>query len=147
MAMSAKLSFTPTSTGTEFRLLVEERAEPVDSWAITAPAVLLPAVDLLNRLVAADLALVDDDMMLADHSAIAALSAVEVSALGLPPLSAAIAKITTSGLVTGASFSARIVWLRSTGQAIVGAERTGAWLKIDTTWGRLSSAVYAVAEA
>lgn len=145
--MTATLSFLPTRSGTEFKLLTEGVAAPVDSWAVTAPAFLLPAVDILNRLVAEDHALADDALVLVDHAAIAALSAAEAAALSLPPLSAAVARVDTSGIITNPAFSASLQWRRSTGQTIVGAERVGAWLKVGNDFGRLSSALFAIAEA
>ncbi len=40
--MSTRVEFFPTPGGTEFRLLVNDVRQPVDSWAITAPSALLP---------------------------------------------------------------------------------------------------------
>lgn len=145
--MIYSLSFRATSAGTEFRLVSDSFAQPVDSWAIVAPVSLLPGIDLLNRLVAEDRALADADLVLVEHAAIADLSAAEAAALFLPPLSEAVARVTTSGIVTHPAFSASLQWRRSTGQAIVGAERIGAWLRISDRLGRLSSALFAIAEA
>lgn len=145
--MSTRVEFFPTPGGTEFRLLVSDVRQPVDSWAITAPSALLPAVDLLNRLAAEELALADSDFVLVEHAAVANLSAAEAAALGLPPLSEAVARIETSGIVTNPAFSASLQWRRPTGQAIVGAERIGAWLKVGDGLRRLSSALFSIAEA
>ena len=116
--MSTRVEFFPTPGGTEFRLLVNDVRQPVDSWAITAPSALLPAVDLLNRLAAEELALADSDFVLVEHAAIANLSAAEAAALGLPPLSEAVARIETSGIVTNPAFSASLQWRRPTGQVL-----------------------------
>lgn len=145
--MTHSLTFIPAATGTEFRLVEGRVSEPFDSWAIAAPASLLPGIDLLNRLVAEDRALCDADFVLVEHAAIADLSAAEAAVLQLPSLSEAVARVTTSGIITHASFSASLQWRRPTGQAIVGAERVGAWLRIGDRLGRLSSALFAIAEA
>lgn len=145
--MTMELAFTPTSVGTEFKLLEGGIAQPGDSWAILAPRVLLPAIDLLNRFVAEDRALADGDFVLVEHAAIADLSAAEAAVLRLPLLSEAIARVTTSGLVVRPDFTTTLQWRRPTGSAIVGAERIGAWLRIGDRLGRLSSALFAIAEA
>jgi superfamily II DNA or RNA helicase len=145
--MTIELIFTPTSVGTEFRLLDGSVAQSVDSWAISAPRALLPAIDLLNRLVAGDRALADDEFVLVEHSAIADLSATEATALRLPPLSEAIARVATSGIVVHPDFAVTLQWRRPTGSAIVGAERIGAWIRIGDRLSRLSSALFAIAEA
>lgn len=145
--MSTSLVFTPTPAGTEFRILKDGDPQHVDSWAIASPATLLPAIDLLNRFIAQDHALADDSLVLVEHATIAALSAAEAAALNLPPLSAAVARVDTSGIVINPAFSATLEWRRPTGQAVVGAERIGAWLKVGAAPGRLSSALFAIAEA
>lgn len=145
--MSVDLAFVPTVAGTEFRLLDNGVAQPVDSWAICAPRALLPALDILNRLVAEDRALADGELMLVEHVAIAHLSASEAAAMRLPPLSEAVARVETSGLVTRPDFVATIEWRRSIGHSIVGAQRIGSWLQIGDQRGRLSSALFAIAEA
>lgn len=145
--MTHSLAFVPAAMGTEFRLVKGRVSEPFDSWAIAAPAALLPGIDVLNRLVAEDRALADADFVLVEHAAIADLSAAEATALHLPSLSEAVARVTTSGIVTHPAFSASVQWRRPTGQSIVGAERIGAWLRIGDRFGRLSSALFAIAEA
>ena len=55
--MTMEFAFSAAAAGTEFRLLEGSVARPVDSWAVHAPAALLPGVDLLNRLIAEDRAL------------------------------------------------------------------------------------------
>lgn len=145
--MTIELAFAPITVGTEFKLLEGGAAQPVDYWAISAPRALLPAIDLLNRFVAEDRALADGDFVLVEHAAIAGLSAAEAAALRLPPLSEAVARVATSGIVVRPDFAATLQWRRSTGNAIVGAERIGAWLRIGDRMGRLSSALFAIAEA
>jgi superfamily II DNA or RNA helicase len=145
--MTIELAFAPTTVGTEFKLLDNGVAQPVDSWAISAPRALLPAIDVLNRFVADDRALADGDFVLVEHAAIADLSAAEAAVLHLPPLSEAVARVATSGIVTHPNFTTTLQWRRATGNAIVGAERIGAWLRIGDRLGRLSSALFAIAEA
>jgi hypothetical protein len=145
--MPAAITFTPGPMGTEFRLLIDGAAQPFDSWAIVAPASWLRAVDVLTRLVAEERALADGDIVLVEHAAIASLSAAEAVSLHLPSLSEAVARVQTQGIVTHAAFTATIEWRRQTGNPLVGAERVGAWLKVGDRWGRLSSALFAIAEA
>lgn len=145
--MTVDLTFVASSAGTEFRLVDNGALQAVDAWALTAPRSLLSAIDLLNRLVAEDRAFAEDEFIFVDHAAIADLSAAEAAALHLPPLSAAVARVETSGIVTNPAFAATLRWQRPTGQPIVGAERIGAWLKVGDGLGRLSSALFAIAEA
>lgn len=145
--MSSRLDFVPTTAGTEFRLIVNEVPLPVDTWAVGAPSSLLSAVDLLNRLVAGERALADDDFVLVDNAAIAELSAAEAVSLQLPALSDAVARVETSGIVTHPAFKATLQWRRPTGQSVVGAERIGSWLKVGNRFARLSYALFAIAEA
>ena len=145
--MTIELAFAPTTVSTEFKLLDGGIAQPVDSWAISAPRALLPAIDLFNRFVADNRALADGDLVLVEHAAIADLSAAEAAILHLPSLSEAVARVATSGIVVRPDFAATLQWRRSTGNAIVGAERIGAWLRIGDRLGRLSSALFAIAEA
>lgn len=145
--MTVDLVFAVSGTGTDFRLLDSGQPQPVDSWAIAAPTSLHPAIDLLNRLAAEDRALSEQDFVFVEHSAIADLSAAEAAALHLPPLSDAVARVETSGIITNPAFAATLRWRRPTGQPIVGAERIGAWLKVGDRLGRLSSALFAIAEA
>ena len=145
--MTIELNFGASNAGTEFRLTNNGVPEPVDSWAVIAPQTLLPAVDLLNRLVTEDRALSEDNFVFVEHGAIADLSATEAATLRLPPLSDAVARVETSGIITNAAFAATLRWRRPTGQPIVGAERAGAWLKVGDSIGRLSSALFAIAEA
>ena len=145
--MTIELDFTPTALGTEFKLLEHGVVHPIDSWAISAPRALLSAIDLLNRFVAEDRAIADGDFVLVEHAAIADLSAAEAALLRLPSLSEAVARVSTSGTVVHPNFTTTLQWRRATGNAIVGAERIGAWLRIGDRLGRLSSALFAIAEA
>lgn len=145
--MSIELIFSPTRAGTEFRLLDGTTEHPFDAWALLAPRELLSAIDLLNRFVAEDRGLADGDFVFVEHAAISDLSASEAATLRLPPLSEAVARVETSGIVTHPAFAATLQWRRATGSAIVGAERIGAWLRIGDRLGRLSSALFAIAEA
>lgn len=127
--------------------MIDGRATPVDSWAIAAPSSLLPAVDLLNRLVTEDRALQEGDAIFVEHAAIADLSAAEAAVLHLPGVSDAVARVETQGLVSNPAFRATLQWLRPTGQPYVRPERVGAWLKAGERTGRLSTALFAIAEA
>ncbi len=145
--MTAAFVHEPTPAGTEFRLVVDGVAVAYERWAVIAPRDLLAGVDTLTRLAAADEAVADADLVLVDHAAIAALSAREAQTLGLPPLTDAVARVETRGIVTQASFGATLQWRHPTGQPIVGAERVGAWLRAGGRHRRLSSALFAIAGA
>lgn len=146
-AMTARFSMRPEPSGTEFRLVVGDTPVTSDLWAIEAPEHLIPGVAILQRLIAADQAMADGDVVLVDHGAVAALSAAESASLQLPPLSSAVARIGTQGLITQPQFRATLQWVRSGGQAIVAPHRIGAWLIIGGSPGRLSSPLFAIAEA
>lgn len=145
--MSCEIQFEATKAGTEFYLLSDGRKQSFDDWAIVADQPTLPAIDLLNRLIAENLALTDNNLVLVENRAVAELSAAEAASLCLPSLSPAVARIETRGLITRPEFSASIQWRNQTGQAIVGAERIGAWLKVGGRFQRLSSPIYLIAEA
>ena len=106
------------------------RAVAVERWPIEAPAGLLTAVDLIRGMIADEKGVEGDDVVLIQHAAIADLSAQEAMLIGFQPLADACARVSTTGLVTGGSFKATLQWVRPTGQAVVGAVRTGAWLRI-----------------
>lgn len=144
--MTGKFEFAVTETATEIRLPGKEGYLPFDLWAIEAPDAALPGVDLVRRLEAADHAIADDDVVLIEHAAIAALTAREASLLGLPPLVDAVVEIATDGrLIASPSFRIRLSWKRPNGQSLVGAERTGAWLRVGGEWRRIPDALFAVA--
>ncbi len=145
--MTARFAFTPTLRETEIRILVDGGILAVDDWSRDAPQKLLPGIDLLRRLEALDAAITAADVALVDNTAIAGLSAREAASLGLPLLAPAVAHVTTAGVITRPDFGATIEWRRATGQPIVGALRTGAFLRIGDEWWRLADALFAIAEA
>ena len=120
---------------------------PVDLWAIDAPEAALAGVDVVQRLVAANSAITADEVVLIEHSAVAALSLREADRLGLPILADVVAEVNFEGLITSPAFRVRISWMRPNGQNIVGVERTGAFLRFGGAWRRLPDALFAVAEA
>jgi hypothetical protein len=140
-------AFTPTASGTDLCLLAGTTPVPLDRWPIEASANLLPGVECLTALVATEQALADDTSILVSDDAIAALSSHEAAALGLPPLTDAIARVTTRGIVSAPTFRAELTWCRSTGQAFVDARRLGAWLEIGGQHRRLSPALLAIGQA
>lgn len=146
-AMTASFCMRPEPSGTEFRLEFAGRTVACDLWAIEAPAALISGVAILQRLVAAEQAMAEGEVVLVEHAAIAALSAAEAAALHLPSLSPAVARIGTQGLITSPQFRATLQWVRSGGQAIVAPQRIGAWLSIGGIPGRLSAPLFAIAEA
>ncbi len=131
----------------EIRLNSPKGPTPVDSWAVDAPAALLPGVDLAQRLVASGGAVVAEDALLLEHRTAAGLSHREAESLGLPPAAGVFARIETQGVITSANFAVRLTWQKSTGQLIQNPERRGAFLRIGANWRRLPDALYGVAEA
>ncbi len=101
----------------------------------------------MQRLIAADSAIAEGNTLLIEHRAIAGLSASEAGSLQLPALTDAVAHIRTSGLITRPEFQAELNWRRPTGQEIVGATRTGAWLKIGDEWRRIPDALFDISES
>ena len=128
--MTARFLFTAEPSGTEFRLEVSDRPLPVDSWALEAPDSALAGIAVIQRLIAAGQAIADDQVVLVQHDAVAELSAAEAASLQLPPLTEAVARIRTSGLINRPDFRATLQWGRPSGQAIVQPIRLGAWLTI-----------------
>jgi len=102
---------------------------------------------LVQRLIAADSAIAEGNTLLIEHRAIAGLSVGEAGSLQLPALTDAVAHIRTSGLITRPEFRAELNWRRPTGQEIVGATRTGAWLKIGDEWRRIPDALFDISES
>jgi len=145
--MAVSFHYTPTKSGTELRLLEPSGVIPVSRWPIDAPSSLLPGVERLTELVASDQAVADESAVLVADDAIASLSAREATALGLPPMAEAMARVATRGIVNQPGFQATLQWCRPSGQAIVAPERIGAWLHIGGQDRRLSFALLAIAEA
>lgn len=132
---------------TEIRLERNGVALAVDAWAIEAPSALLPGVDLAQRLIAAGSAIAEADALFVEHAAIAGLSAREAAALGLPPATELRAVVEGSGLIVHPDFRATLTWQRPTGQAVIGVERIGAWLRVGGALQRLPTSLFDIAEA
>jgi hypothetical protein len=144
--MSYHFEYQVTPEATEFRISGSRGNVPTDSWSIEAPPSLLPGVDLAQRLIAAGAAIADDDTILIEHRAVSGLSATEAKSLALPPFAEVIAHLETSGIITRPDFRIRLSWRRGSGQPIVGAKRTGAWLRVGDGWQRLPDALFEIAE-
>jgi hypothetical protein len=144
---TSAFSFTPASSGTEFRLIADGQPLPFARWPLVAPAPLLPGVERIIGWIAAGEALDDDTAVLVEHTAIAALSPREAGQLALPPMAEAMARVSTQGLITQPGFRASLQWCRPTGQPIVGPARIGAWLIVGGQPQRLPSGLFALAEA
>ncbi|MCS6780889.1 MAG: DEAD/DEAH box helicase [Geminicoccaceae bacterium] len=145
--MTPRFDFAPEASATLLRLVGPAGPIPVDRWAVEAPRTLLRGVDVANRLLAAESAVAEGDTLLVEHRSIAGLSAEGAKALQLPPAIEAIGVIDTEGLVTRPDFSVRLRWERSTGQALPGARRVGAWLDLAGAWRRLPEPLFSIAEA
>ncbi|MEK0081710.1 DEAD/DEAH box helicase [Benzoatithermus flavus] len=145
--MSHRFALTVTPAATELALLGPTGPVPTDLWAVAAPPALLPGVDLVQRLAAAGSAVAEGATARLEHAAVARLTAREAALLGLPPLAEAVAVIETRGVINRPDFTASLRWQRPSGQPIVGAERTGAWLRIGEAWRRLPDTLLAIAEA
>src|SRR5271157_5509933 len=124
-----RFAFDPTPSVVELSIEGPSGALPVESWSLDAPDALLPGVDLAHRLLATDKAIADTDRILVEHHTIAALSSREAASIGLAPQTEFVAQVQTAGLVTQPTFGVVLKWLRPNGQAVVGAERLGAFLK------------------
>src|SRR5579875_3971780 len=138
-AMSCRFDFTVTASFTELRLIGPDGPLPIRDWALQAPHNLAQGVNLVHRLQADDQAFGNDDepTFFIAHRAIARLSPYEASLLGLPPLAAVVAAITSQGLINKPDFTVALIWKRPNRQAIAHAERRGAWLRIGQAWQRL----------
>lgn len=145
--MTFRFAFEVTPVGTELRLIGPGGPVPVDLWAVQAPSDLLPGVDLVQSLIAADSAIAEGSEALIEHRSIAGLSVVEAARLGLPPLVGAVARIETRGVMMTPSFAATLRWERPSGQAIAAPEQVGAWLRIGRSWGRIAEPMFGIAEA
>ena len=146
--MSNPFQFSVTIDSVELRLSRGAGGFlPIDLWAVDGPEAALVGVDVVQRLIAANSAITADEVVLIEHSAVAALSVREADRLGLPALADVVAEVKFEGLVTSPAFSVRISWKRPNGQNISGVERTGAFLRFGGAWRRLPDALFAVAEA
>lgn len=144
--MSYRFEYQVTPDATELRILGLHGSLPTDSWSIEAPPSLLPGVDLAQRLIAAGAAISEDDTVFIEHGAASALSVSEAKRLGLPPISDVVAHLETTGIITRPDFRVKLSWRRVSGQPVVGAKRTGAWLRIGESWWRLPDALFGIAE-
>jgi hypothetical protein len=93
--MTHRFAFTVTPDETELCLVGRDGPLQVDRWPADASTSLRPAVDLAQRLEAAESATPVDMTLFIKHSAVAGLTAHEASLLGLPPAAAAVAVIGT----------------------------------------------------
>lgn len=144
--MTIRFDFQPEASGTALRLLAPTGPIPVERWALEAPGPLLPGVDLVHRLIAAEAAVAEGDTVLIEHRSIAGLSAEQAAALALPPAIEAVAVIETEGVVSRPDFVLRLRFERPTGQPLPGARRVGAWLDLAGVWRRLPEPLFSIAE-
>ena len=119
------------------------RSVPVSEWALSGHF----GADICRRLILEDQAIEDGDVVLVEHSAIARLTAEEARRLDLPPATALRAVVEGNGIMLRPDFAATLRWVRATGQSVIGATRTGAWLNESGGWRRLPETLFAVAEA
>src|SRR5579883_1650779 len=145
--MSGSFVHEITADAVEIRLLGPRGPIPAEAWALTAPTEALPGVDLAQRLIAAGSAITEGDTLFVEHATIAGLSGREAALIGLPSIADVVAVIETHGIVTQPSFAAGLRWQRPNGQAVIGAGRTGAFLRIGQAWFRLPDILYQIAEA
>jgi hypothetical protein len=145
--VTARFDFAVTQEATVLSLLGSNGPILVDRWPAEAPPPLRPGVDLAQRFEAAGSAYPGGAKLRVEHSAIAGLTVHEASLLGLPPVATAVAVIATKGIVTQPGFEVTLRWQRSTGQAILGAERVGPWLAIGGQWRRLPDPLFSFADA
>ncbi len=139
--------FHPTPSAVEISIEGPGGALTVESWSLEAPDALLTGVDLAHRLLGTDKAIADADRILVEHQTIAALSSREAASIGLPPQTEFVAQVQTAGLVTQPTFGVVLKWLRPNGQAVVGAERLGAFLKAGEEMRRIPEPLFSLAEA
>lgn len=143
--MSYQFGYHITAEATEIRLSGSGGPLPTDIWAIEAPAALLSGVDLTQRLIAAGAAIAVEDAVYVEHRAISGLSAVEAKSLGLPAFADAIIQLETTGVITRPDFRVKLQWRRRTGQPVMSAARTGAWLRVGQAWYRVPDALFEIA--
>ncbi|BBF93955.1 DEAD/DEAH box helicase [Blastochloris tepida] len=146
--MTYRFNFTPEASGTVLRMLdPDSRPVAVDRWALEAPDALLPGVDLVGQLEAADKALKGDDLVILDHRAVAALSPAEAASLGLPKLADVLARLAGRGLMTQPTFQVALEWATPLGKPILGLERVGAFLRGKNAASRLPEVLFDIAQA
>ncbi|WP_083859364.1 DEAD/DEAH box helicase [Bradyrhizobium genomosp. III] len=144
--MSYRFDYQVTPAATELRMGSPGGILPTDSWSIEAPASLLPGVDLAQRLIATGAAISEDDTVFIEHRATSSLSVREAKSLGLPPISDVAAHLETIGIIARPEFRIKLSWRRGGRQPIIGAKRTGAWLRIGNDWHRLPDVLFEIAE-
>jgi SNF2-related domain/Helicase conserved C-terminal domain len=144
--MSYRFEYQVTPEATELRIGGPSGNLPTESWSVAAPSSLLPGVDLAQRLIAAGAAISENDTLFIEHRAVSALSTTEAKCLGLPPSCDVVSHLETAGIITCPDFRVRLSWRRVGGQPVVGAKRTGAWLRIGEDWQRLPDVLFEVAE-
>ena len=142
---ASRLTFriTPTAAVTELRLTDNNAALLVGSWALSGHR----GVGLCQRLMVEGAAIEEGDTLFVEHAAIARLTAEEARKLDMPPATALRAVVEGNGVMLRPEFAVSLRWVRSSGQAVLGATRTGAWLSEAEGWRRLPETVFAVAEA
>jgi hypothetical protein len=145
--MTIKFTYVATSDWTEIRLERTGASIPIDGWALEVPTNLVPGVDLAQRLVGAGSAIAENDVLLVEHSAIAGLTARESQSLGLPPATGLRVVVDGNGNLASPGFRATLSWQRPTGQAVLGAERIGAWIRFGGALHRLPTTLFEIAEA
>lgn len=145
--MNARFTHDAGPAGTELRLEAPDGPIPVDLWAVRAPPALLRGVDVAQRLQAAESAIADGPLLLVEHGTVAGLTLRDAASLGLPPPAPLRAVVEGSGLLTKPDFRATLTWQRLTGQAILGAVRVGAWLRVGGELQRLPASLFEIAEA
>jgi hypothetical protein len=138
-----KFSITPTSSGTELRLLVADAAQPTSTWALSGH----PGADILARWEVDGEALEGDSFFLVADAAISRLSSADAARLGLPAMTALRAVVEGSGVMVRPDFTVSLRWTRASGQNVPGIKRTGAWLWEADGWRRLPETLFDVAEA
>ena len=139
--------FEPSLSGVEISLVTPTGLLPFERWSIDAPEEFLRGVDVAHRLLAADKAVVDVDRILVEHQTVAALTSRESAAIGLPAPIEFIAHIQTTGIVTQPTFGVALRWLRPNGQAVIGVERTGAFLRTGGEWRRVPEPLFSLVES
>ena len=145
--MSFRFQVDPQPNEVEIRLIGPGGPVATDLWPVTVPDAMLAGVDVAQRLVGAETAIADGELLLVEHRAAAGLSAREAASLGLPAQAQVVAHVRTTGTIASAGFTAELQWRRPTGQPVPGAVRTGAFLKIGDRWWRIPDALYHIAEA